>query len=335
MFSQPNNIQWSFLTELISMGKCTPLLSNSVILDYVFDGQNVNMLWADHIEYPMPDKDNLAHVSQYLSVINGDEFLAKVNYLTFLKRLLLAQARENTIAQMDATYLATLNEEIGRLTVSQVIKRLGFHNFSDKSNNALSILASLPFPVYLTTSYHCLLEDVLTAVGKTPHTDYYRWSEELEESHFVDATAAIKPSVEQPLVYHLFGVDSNPGSLVLTEENHFEFFEHIAHDLERSQGVPDAVRHALAASSLFMLGYDLQSWAFRVLFRGPIKAIFNQRRPLSLSIQFEPQPEAGVTNTDSVRRYLNDYFRGYKFNIFWGDVSSFMQQLQSHWDGSY
>jgi hypothetical protein len=136
-----------------------------------------------------------------------------------------------------------------------------------------------------------------------------------------------QPTVEEPLVYHLLGLDDDPATLVLTEENYFEFFGKAARDLQIQGGIPDVVRNALATSALLLLGYDLQEWAFRVLYRGPIKAVFNQRRPHSLAIQLEPSADTGIQNTKSVRSYLDEYFRGYKFSIYWGDPADFASDL--------
>jgi hypothetical protein len=309
------------------------VLSNSVDLDYLFGDQDISQVWAAEIGYPLEDSSNLAHVAHYLAISSGDEFLARSGYLEFLKRQLVAQVR--TAQKAPDQVLSLVESELPDLTLSQTASRLGYTDFEDQLDSPLAVLAGLPLPVFLTTGQHTLLEEALRALGKEPHTDFYRWSESLEEAALFDMSEAgdIQPTIEQPLVYHLHGLDTDPTSLVLTEDDYFDFFEHFSHDLEKSEGLPNVVRSALATTSLCLLGYHLQDWSFRVLFRGPIRRLFNPKRPLSLSIQFAPDPAAGQVDSPTFRAYLDQYFGNYKFNIYWGDVGGFTQELAGHWEG--
>lgn len=329
--SKTNDIPWPFLVRLISRGKCTPLIGNKISMEFIFGQYDMVQAWAKDIQYPMADRTNLPRIAQFLSIISGDEFLAKTEYLEFLKQSLLQQARNGLIDSVD--FLDMLEEELPVLTFSEVASRLRYSDFEKNPEHPLFILAQLPLRVYITTSYHTLLEEALKDAGKKPQSDFYRWSDELEKDEFFEESPppGFRPSVEEPLVYHLHGIDSEPTSLVLTEEDYFEFFEHISQDLVKSEGIPNTVRRALATSALLLLGYEFDGWPFRVLFRGPIKAIFNRRRPRSLSIQFSP-PDQGLMNTKAVRQYLEQYFGDYKFNIYWGNVESFTQELWSHWE---
>lgn len=327
------NIRWDFLTNYINNGKCMFIVSHAFHMNSIFQHQeSVIRSWAESVGYPMADTSSVARVAQYLSVTGGGDSLAKTIYLQFLKESLLKKARSE---QSEGTnpFLENLASDLRHLTVTEVATRLGYFDFEKEPDNPLFLLAQMPLRVYLTTSFYTFLEDALKAAGKTPHSDYYRWSETLEEDDFEDSHLPLDyvPSEKEPLVYHLNGIDSNADSLVLTEENYFEFFERISQDLKESAGIPDAVRLALARSSLVLFDYNLNSWAFRVLFRGPIKAIFNKKRPLSLCIQLKPRPEEGITDTEKIREYLDTYFRDYQFSIYWGDVRNFTQELWHHW----
>ncbi len=138
-----------------------------------------------------------------------------------------------------------------------------------------------------------------------------------------------KPSVEEPLVYHIHGLDAYPCSLVLTEDDYLDYLFNVAQDPET---IPKRVAVALADSSLMLLGYHLQDWDFKVIFRGLIASRRSSRRLMSLSIQLTPDPQ-GVENLADAQEYLERYFEGANFEIYWGDVQSFMKELWEHWEG--
>ena len=327
-----NETNWDFLVELINIEKCTPLLSNMMVMDYIFGDWNYVRAWAKEVNYPLTDDRNPAHVAHFLSITSGDELVAKSDYLRFLKESLFKQKSAGEAIDSNP-FLEMLHEELPRLTFTQAAMRLGAGD-PQQQNDPFTALARLPFPVYLTTSYHTFMEEALTAAGKTPHTVTYNWTDEFDSGSVSTQATQLdfQPTKDDPLVYHFHGLDSDASSLVLTEENYFEFFERMSRDLERSTGLPDVVRHALATSSILLLGFDIQSWPFRVVFRGPIKAIFNRRRPLSICLQLLPNPDAGIVDSAQFRKYLLAYLSGYKFSVHWGDVTSFMQELWSHWE---
>ncbi len=329
-------IDWGYLVDLVNAGKCTPLISNKMVMDYIFGQWDYIRAWAEDVGYPMTDFSSPAHIAHYLSITSGDELVAKSNYLRFLKDSLLQQVAQNAAgAAASNPFIETLTEELPRLTFSQAALRLGFVDPDQRPDNPFALLAKLPLPIYLTTSYHTFMEEALRLAGKQPHTATYNWSEEFGVPTFTSSPAELgfQPTVAEPLVYHFHGLDDDSSSLVLTEENFFEFFEQMSRDLERTSGLPDVVRIALATSSTLLLGYDIQSWAFRVVFRGPIKAIFNRKRPLSLCIQLVPKPESGIIDTEEFRNYLHSYLRGYKFSVYWGNVDGFVKTLWTEWEG--
>jgi hypothetical protein len=175
------------------------------------------------------------------------------------------------------------------------------------------------------------MEDALKAVGKEPRVEVCCWREDVE----ADAPSVFKedpeykPSVEEPLVYHVHGLDAYPGSLVLTEDDYLDYLFNVGQDPDV---IPKRVAAALADSSLMLLGYHLQDWDFKVIFRGLIASRRSSRRLMSLSIQLTPDPR-GVENLADAQEYLERYFDSANFEIYWGDVQSFMKELWKHWEG--
>jgi hypothetical protein len=226
-----------------------------------------------------------------------------------------------------------LRKELPHRTVSQVATRLGYPMFEREPDDPLRILAQLPLPIYLTSSYHQFVEMALEAVGKRPQTRVYNWKRlEVSNSPVLSPDLEVEPSEDQPLVYHVLGIDSVSDSLVLTEDNYFDFLETVMEDLEKPGGIPAPVRSALSSTSLLLLGYDIFAWDFRTVFRSVIRSLHTSRRPLSLVIQLDPEAGVGVQNMQSVQGYLETYFRDYKFDIYWRDVQMFSQDLWKHWE---
>lgn len=326
-------VNWTFWIDQIREGMCTPLIADAVSRDFVFGDRDIVGDWASAINYPMSNRANLAHVAHYLCILENDELAAKRSYL----RHLVQSARQTT---GPGSPIGPLKPPPGAApgegnSFSQVAAQLGLANFTKQPDNPFFILANLPIVVYLTTGYHQLLEQALESVGRAPVSDYYRWNDDLDQQAKEEQIAyAHQPTIEQPLVYHLHGIDTKPESLVLTEDNYLEFYERASEDINRQDGFPVPVRNALTKNSIMLLGYDLQSWAFRVVFRGPIRSLFTLRRPLSLAIQMEPGQSNGITDMEQFRAYVQNYFGEYRFNLYWGSAAGFTSELWKQWEAS-
>jgi hypothetical protein len=81
-----------------------------------------------------------------------------------------------------------------------------------------------------------------------------------------------------------------------------------------------------------MLGYRLQDWDFRILFRGIINARQNTSRGFSFIIQLNPEQQYEVANVVEARKYLETYFQPRQFNVAWGDVDTFLSRLWDEWN---
>ena len=182
----------------------------------------------------------------------------------------------------------------------------------------LLLLASLELPIYITTGYHEFIEAALRRAGKAPVTDFARWHQAIEEQPSA-FQGNYEPSRQAPLVYHLYGIDTVPDSLVLTEDDYLTFLVAASQNFGKTTDpIHVRVRQALSDSSLFLFGYDLQSWEFRALFWG---ALVQRTRSLSsvVGIQLEP--------SEIEKQYLQKYLGVHQFQVAWGNVASTVQQL--------
>ncbi len=320
---------WRAIVKQIRRGKCTPLISDRAIRDNLFKGHDVVQAWARDIEYPLKDTYNLTRVAQYWTIKRGDSSLAKDEYLDFLKLSLLRIAKSEQGGSND--FLDALEEEIERedVTTFEVASRLNLFDFANEPGNPLRILAELPVPIYITTSYHDFMEEALRAAGKQPCSEICYWRDELEFDvpSVFEENPDYKPTEKTPLVYHLHGREAHPSSMVLSEDDYLDFLVIVSQDEDR---ITPRVNQALADSLLILLGYELKGWDFRVLLRGLIKAKPVVRRPKSLSIQLLPEADR-VERTESIQAYLQEYFKENKFDIYWGDFENFTRDLKEQW----
>jgi hypothetical protein len=194
------------------------------------------------------------------------------------------------------------------------------------------ILAQMPVKVYITANVDELLESALRAAGKQPTTMVCPWREFSEDTD--PATYSrddeFDPSPERPLVYHLFGLLSQPESLVLTEDDTFAFLIGITRHIKN---IPAQVGRALTDSALLFLGFQTEEWSFRVLMQALLAKEGNNllRRHAHIAAQIEPE-EGRLLNPSRARRYLETYFaRGsdIEINIYWGTAREFMKELAS------
>ncbi len=330
MNESESQIDWKTIIRRVKAGKCTPIISYRVSQRHFADHEAVVRAWAEAVSYPLADRHNLTRVAQYATHVSSDALSAKEEYLDFLKQRLVDKAREEQPPGQSA-FLDTLEAELPDVCFSDVAARLGYPQHENALDDPLRLLAELPLPIYLTTSFATSMESALRAAGKEPRSDMCCWHREMEgEARSVfEEDPDYEPSVEQPLVFHLHGLDAYPASLVLSEDDYLDFLVKVSQDPE---AIPRRVTLALSESSLLLLGYGLQDWDFRVLFRGLITPRRTGRRLMSLSIQLLPQP-AGEASLDDAREFLKRYFDRADFEIYWGDAQSFMQQLWQEWEG--
>jgi len=332
------------LMRRINQGIVIPIISNSLRIEQVFGGGNeeagdengqsiyeqLTAEWANLIGYPLEDKHNLARVAQYHLVEQRDDPHARTNYLNFLKDLLV------TMVQDDKDYVEVANNLKGQVQdrqFSDIVRELDYPRFASNAEDPLKLLARLPLPIYLTTSQNTFLEHTLLAEGKHPRTQICFWSGPIVSASAEHRTDPdFTPSVAQPLVFHLFGLEDYPQTLVLSEDDYINFLVSMVEDTNTlNPVVPLVLRRALSESHLLLLGYRLQDWDFRVLFRFILKFRKEDFSPRGMAIQLKPGGESNENLAKSIE-YLKQYFDRKKFDIEWDTAESFIQKLWNDWD---
>jgi hypothetical protein len=177
------------------------------------------------------------------------------------------------------------------------------------------LLADMPCEMYVTTNYDGFMSEALRVCNRDPLRLVCRWNDSLAKC------VPKRPTVPSPWVFHLHGADTEPQSMVLTEDDYVDF-------LVRSQRDPKLLPHqvvrALSHTSLLFMGYSLTDWTFRVLFRGIVCSLPNSLQQRHVAVQ--------LPRGNSEEAYLSKYFADMKVRVFWGDAKEFVTEFRQRWE---
>lgn len=317
--------KWPSLLRGIQSGRCTPILGPGLTEAITGSLRDMARQWAEELQYPLAahERESLPQVAQYRAV-DQSRFTAEDEWLAQLRAAIYKRA--SVFANLPATLqgsaapLEALLEAVGKL--QRETDEFEPHK----------VLAQLPVKVFITANTDELLEAALREIGKEPHSMVCPWREFSEETDpaMYARNDEYDPDPDHPLVYHLFGLLSQPESLVLTEDDTFEFLIGITRHMKN---IPDQVGRALTDSALLFLGFQTEEWNFRVLLQALLAKEGNNllKRHAHIAAQIEPE-EGRLLNPGRARRYLETYFaRGsdIEINIFWGNAREFMKELAS------
>jgi hypothetical protein len=180
----------------------------------------------------------------------------------------------------------------------------------------LRALATLPVPVRLiiTTNYDDLME---RAFGNRPFLpvvqplegfngdEAYHWSQEL-------------PGTDDPILYKLHGSFRSPNGgppsgLVVTEEDYIRFLTVVRQD---PGGIPTYIQGLIERSTLLFLGYSLEDWDFRTVFKALVESQKPIERHRAFAFQKDP-PDFWVR-----------YWESKQVTIYNVDLYEFAEELQ-------
>lgn len=352
---------------------------NNLVYDIDFDGHLGTSLeadsfaindqlaadWATFIGYPLKDDaPQFSRIAQYNLVKNrNDANLAKRQYLAFVKMCLLNVASRDEglteelkewvneyIAKIYNRNIVDISLALESNSFSYIAHHLKYPRFSNEQNNPLNRLAELPLPIYITTSYHDFIERALAKNGKHPRVQICPWNGDsaYTKPHWFDPTSApqnvdvenLDADETTPLVYHLYGLEKEPSSLVISEDDFMEFLIKVS---VNKNTIPETFISKMTQSSLLMLGYRLSSWDFRVLFKGVIKQVRDITPDgVNFAVQLDPavmqsgnpdQNQEEILN--QAREYIQAaFFKPSQFEVQWKNSVHFVEELMNVWEGN-
>jgi hypothetical protein len=309
--------KWPTLVRSVRKGQCTPILGPDLAVPVLGPADAIARSWSERYNFPLAahEREELGRVAQFLAINQSPQF-PREELAEELRQTLLRRFADDLAEGSDAAHIYDL------LAVAGEIQR---------ERNPLDphvVLAAQPIPIFVTAGQHNLLSEALRAAGKDPMVEFCRWNDEIADLPSVyDDEPGYQPSAERPLVFHLFGILDEPDSLVLTEDDYFDYLIRVSRDLEL---IPLAVREALADSALLFLGFQLDDRAFRVLYRSMMQQEGRGRRRKYAHIAGQIMPDEGrFLLPDRAQRYLEGYFQNADISIFWGSPDDFARELHA------
>jgi hypothetical protein len=320
-FTERSSNTWQVLRLQISTGNFTPLLGPGLADSILGSRQDMARSFVERWQMPLArhSQGDLAQVAQYLRV-RGQPGAVRSQLFEHLGNEI-----EKRIARADEGqpfHGLVLDPERPDRTIREVGSRLREADAGDPYR----VMAALPVKIYITTAWTDLLQDALLARDppRVPTTIVFPW----QPTSSGEGVAELgEPTVEQPLVYHLFGRLDDRRSLVLTEEDYFAWF---AAWMQRRKDIPDVIRAALVDKSLLFLGFRLDDWDFRVIFHA-IKSFGGSSVLLqqNLHVGVQLSPESQLIEPEAAQEYLESYFGNDKISIYWGETRSFLDELRA------
>jgi hypothetical protein len=324
-----NEDPWEELSLSLTNQQCAPALGPGLLEPLWGSPREVARSWADERGFPLAPHgyDDLALVAQYLARRRDgrpNRALVRQKWIETLTAGLgrrwpdLVADRDDLAGLRPPVRLARLSAEAG--------ERLRQHELDPHR-----LLARLPVSVYLTATPDPLLVDALAAADRPPVVEYARWTDKLRAAprRFDETDKKLIISPERPLVFHLFGTLDDLDSLVITEDDYFDYLISVVTDRD-GLVIPNRVRTAWSTDALLFLGFDLDEWAFRVLYRAILHEEGHKYRldqgTLSVAVQLNPDENRNL-RPDSALQFLEQVFGSEKISLYWTQPEDFLQQV--------
>lgn len=287
---------WERLVRQLRNGECTPFIGAGACSAVLPTGAQLCKNLARAYDYPFRDNTDLTQVAQY------------------------------------ATF-----RSFGRINFNQDVAHRLLSRGSDYSPtaDAHEILAKFPLPAYLTTNYDDFMTKALVAQHKDPQHLHYPWYFDHRGS---DRKAQLprlrRPTPQNPIVYHLHGEYHHPASMVISESDYHVFLSNLSMEHIGERHLPTPIIGALTQRPLLFVGYSLQDWTFRLLFRGLLKPMESVLLNGHISIQLVPPlVDRKRITKQRAKEYLQDYFGNLNVSVYWGRADSFFNRLNTYLGG--
>ena len=311
------------LIKSINREKCMPIIGPGVVETLLDSQRNIARAWAASHNFPMEphNRDDLPQVAQYLTVSQGGTIATEWELEDYLTQALINRFRRTALQDWS-------DDEVQGKSLDELIRKVGHYIWDQNPEDPLLTLAQWPVKIYINTLPGNLLVEALRRVDKKPRIEICRWKDSLaSDKGIAELDPDYEPSVEEPLVYHLFGRFDEDDSLVITEDDYFDF---LIGSTSNKDMIPPTVRESFVNSALLFLGFYIEDWNFRVLFRSIVNApgISLAKRYAHVAAQIAPS-EGRLLDPRRAQSYLLEAFSANQVNIYWGSINEFTAEIQS------
>jgi len=310
-----SRVRWAAILKRIHDGNFIPVLGPGLYQGLLPSGQEIASRWAAQYHYPLDGHCTLPRVAQFVETKEDPGY----------PHDLLPQILAEELLEQEGVPEGDPLRDIG---LTKVVARLAPRYFERDEDEPHRILAELPFATYVTTNCDSFLSAALHWVGKRPRRESCIWRTALDDRLVPDEYAHLEGIPEEPLVFHLYGNDQDPSSLVLTEDDYLDFLGAIAADFDLC--IPEKLRAALSESMLLFLGYQVRDLDCRLLFRGLLGRLRSLRRGRIAVLQLEGDQEDSE-RTAELRNFIRRCCEKQEIKVYWGSVRDFLTELRDRW----
>jgi hypothetical protein len=305
--------QWASICRFVEKGEFVPIIGPD-LAECVFGSTRelaVELAAANGFPLSAADGSDVAKVAEY------------IHTKASLKAARQA-VRDSLFRRMQKKHRELYGSVDGSMTPPVLLERIAA-KMAEDPGNPYGILASLNARVYVTAGSDPLLEMFLGKAGKRPVELVCKWRDERRETRSEPELAG-DPTVDSPVLYYVYGKTKYEETWVLTED---DFFDYLI-QMSKYGLMPGAVNEALTTGSLMFLGFSLDDWKFRILFRMILaKGGSAQLRNYNhVGVQLNPD-ETTLADADRARKYLERYFGETRIDIYWGSAADYLKELRN------
>jgi hypothetical protein len=310
--------------------ECIPILGPGLTEDILGSTREIAQKLAEKNKFPLEkwSLEDLPTVTQYLAIHGNTTKFPLLELIDMMKKRLVDRFGNDLPAGIDRQDFNAVLSGVGKLR--RAANPMDPHR----------VLASKPFRYYVTVNPDELMEDALREANRCPMSEYARWNSVIaakptvadEYPNYKEAT------VEHPLVYHLFGKFTEPDSLVITEDNYFDYLLRIVGNPEAKNRIANAVSSDMTLNALVFMGFRLDDWSFRVMLRsiyakeGSGARAGDPKAWPCVGAQLLPEKDR-IIDPEGTRAYFHDYLGSSKIDIYWGRVQDFIREFDHEMAG--
>lgn len=327
-----DEINWKGLLKDIENASGVLVLGSALLDPYIGAQSEVAAQLAEAFNYPFADseRDDMALVGQYLASAIGKNSLQNEVLRQWMRQVIrdFAPLTNNAVLGV-RTKEQLLRAPHPELELARMLSEAWKYRRVNETFEPHSVLAGLPFKAYISTNPDTLIEQALEELrrqGSDVTPVVWRCGTKLLPRRLPGFTERSQPTPQRPLIAYLYGTLEEPDSLVLSEEDYYEQL------ITAAEGEAPAIKfldRIFTNSALIFLGFRLNEWDFRILFRR-LKLIDGWVRNQNfnnVAVQVDPSTARGTASDATIKRYLGHLFAGSKIEIFRGSVEQFVKEL--------
>ncbi len=309
---------WTSVCLQIKEGNALPIIGPDLAEETLGFSSSLAKDLADYKKFPLssPDRADLAKVAQFLTITEGPDATFKTVQDLIRQNAQAAYPQTAPLEDFDSIF--------GKIAELE----------ANNPRFALQIVSHLPLKTFVDASSTPLLFHSLKAAGKQPIVNEISWRALKGSPPPVAVeTDERKLDTQNPVVYNFFGTCDTTNNWVLTEDDFFDFTVRTS----QYKLIPSHVSRVFSEKSLLFLGFSLDSWTFRALFRMIMlqegtKGL--QQGKTHIGVQLDPE-DSRYSDPERARQYLIEYFKSDKrgsvgepeIEVYWGSSADFLREL--------